>query len=344
MFKNIEIQFFEIEDNYRQKVLSYKEKLLSKEPQYIFYSSGTTGVPKSIVLEYNKILVSAGNTNGYFNLQSNHIFLLCLNVDFIAGFMVLARAMLAGAKLMVVSPSSHPFDQINSHFDFVSIVPAQIENIESNISKFNQSKPIVLIGGADISKSQLEILEKNKINAYQSYGMTETISHIALKKPTETYYHTLGDVQISTDERGCLVIDSRLLLNNKLVTNDLVEIKNEKEFEFRGRIDHVINSGAIKINLSKVHEIVQDLTLIPTNKIVVTSEENMKWGQIPIIIFEKNFLPNAESLKIIFKNLNQYFKSNIFSIKNIRTIDAIQYTFSQKVDVIKNKELAHKIN
>ena len=207
-------------------------------------TSGTTGTPKIITIKKEAMVHSAIATGNFFDLHPQDKALLCLSTRYIAGKMMIVRAMMLGLELDIIAPSSHLDDVVpNKSYDFVAIVPLQAEN---SLDKLNQFKKII-IGGAKVSDDLA--LKLNSVNAkiYETYGMTETITHIAAKRIGETYFNTLEHVTITIDDRKCLVIDAPSITNEKIVTNDIVEIHNEKQFKWLGRYDNVINSGGVKL-------------------------------------------------------------------------------------------------
>ena len=207
-------------------------------------TSGTTGIPKVITIEKQAMVNSAIATGNFFNLHPQDKALLCLPPRYIAGKMMIIRAMIIGLELDIIEPSSH-LDSLYEHqkYDFGAIVPLQAEN---SLVKLNQIKKII-IGGAKVSDDLALKLKEVNSEIYETYGMTETITHIAAKKIGEEYFNILEHVTISIDDRNCLVIDAPSISDEKVITNDIVEILNEKQFKWLGRYDNVINSGGIKL-------------------------------------------------------------------------------------------------
>ncbi|MCF6212494.1 MAG: AMP-binding protein [Flavobacteriaceae bacterium] len=215
-------------------------------------TSGSTGKPKVIQLQKEHIYNSALATGTFFNLKEKTTALLCLPPNFIAGKMMLIRALILGWHLDVVNPNSHPLDGNNKHYDFCAMIPLQVQNSLTELFRIKK----LIIGGATISNTLLEKLKPIKIDAYETYGMTETITHIAVKKLNhntlindrfESSFKTLPNVSILKDSRGCLVIKAPKVSGSDIVTNDLVEIIDSTHFKWLGRYDTIINSGAVKI-------------------------------------------------------------------------------------------------
>ena len=207
-------------------------------------TSGTTGAPKVITIKKQSMVHSAIATGNFFNLHPQDKALLCLPARYIAGKMMIVRAMMLGLELDIMAPSSHLDDLLpRKNYDFIAIVPLQAEN---SLDKLHQFKKII-IGGAKVSDDLATKLKEIKSAIYETYGMTETITHIAAKKIGEAYFNVLEHVSISIDERNCLVIDAPSISDEKIVTNDIVEIHNVKQFKWLGRYDNVINSGGVKL-------------------------------------------------------------------------------------------------
>lgn len=222
---------------------------LNDKPTISVRTSGTTGTPKTVFLQKEHMINSALATADFFGLEAGDTVLHCLPASYIAGKMMLVRAIVLGLQLDYVEPNSTPLTEVSKTYNFGAMVPLQLEN---SLTKIEQLKTVI-VGGAPVSeqlRNKIQIL-KNKI--YETYGMTETVSHIAVKKISqnqkgiEQNFEVLPDIKIRSDERGCLVIDAPMLSEETIVTNDLVEISNEREFKWLGRIDNIINSGGVKL-------------------------------------------------------------------------------------------------
>ncbi len=206
-------------------------------------TSGTTGEPKFVTMKKQAMVNSAIATANFFDLHPGDKVLHCLPTRFIAGKMMLVRSIIIGLEMDIMTPSSHLDDLLPSKkYDFVALVPIQAQ---AGLEKLNQFKKII-IGGAKLSETLTQQLKSCKAAIYETYGMTETITHIAAKRIGAECFETLPNVAISKDERGCLVIQAPNIVDENIVTNDLVEICSEHEFKWLGRIDNVINSGGIK--------------------------------------------------------------------------------------------------
>lgn len=290
-------------------------------------TSGTTGVPKVITIKKQSMVHSAIATGNFFNLHPQDKALLCLPARYIAGKMMIVRAMMLGLELDIMVPSSH-LDDLLPHkaYDFVAIVPLQAEN---SLDKLHQFKKII-IGGAKVSDDLASKLKNIKSDIYETYGMTETITHIAAKKIGEAYFNVLEHVSISNDERNCLVIDAQSVSDEKVITNDIVEILNEKQFKWIGRYDNVINSGGIKLFPEQIEA---KLASKIGNRFFITSLPDDVLGSKVVLIIEGleqvidttifNSLDKFEKPKeILF--VSEFVETETKKINRIRTLKKIK--------------------
>ncbi|MDX6187847.1 AMP-binding protein [Flavobacterium sp. Fl-318] len=242
-------------------------------------TSGTTGLPKLLRLEKRAMIQSALATGDFFDLSPGDKALLCLPVQFIAGKMMLVRSFILGLNLDVVSPSVAPLGLRKERYDFVAMVPLQVQN---SIEELKNVKKLI-IGGAKIDTVLEEKLLPLKTEIYETYGMTETITHIAAKRVGEAAFSILPNVKIAKDDRDCLVISVPAVSDQPIVTNDLVELVNENQFVFLGRIDNVINSGGVKLIPEQIET---KLTGKIANRFFVTSLPDSVLGEKLILVIE----------------------------------------------------------
>ena len=267
---------------------------LNNESFVFVQTSGSTGKPKKIVLQKTAMMASAKATGTFFNLQPKNTALLCLSADYIAGKMMLVRAITLGLHLDAVEPNSNPLEY--KKYDFVAMVPMQVAN---SLDKLHLVETL-LIGGTKVSYQLAESILKTNCKAFESYGMTETISHVAIKQIGAKPFTILPNVSISVDERNCLVIEALELSPNKISTNDIVEILNETQFILKGRIDNVINSGGVKIFPEEVEE---KLAKYISTPFFVASLLDEKFGEKVILVLEGN---TFEIENVIFSELSKF--------------------------------------
>ena len=220
-------------------------------------TSGSTGEPKSIQLEKEKMNQSAKMTGEFFNFKKGNTALLCLSPQFIAGKMMIVRALIWQMELICVKPDGHPLAILNQDIDFAAMIPLQVRNSIQKPSQLNRIKTI-LIGGGVLDKDVEKQVQGLNSRCCASFGMTETLSHVAIKtlngSEKSKSYKALKNISFSLDERSCLKIDAPALLSAPIVTNDMVELKSETEFEWLGRFDNVINSAGIKLFPEQIEE------------------------------------------------------------------------------------------
>jgi len=261
-------------------------------------TSGSTGIPKTISVSKQAMVNSALATGDFFDLQPGNKALHCLPVKFVAGKMMLVRAMILGLDLEFVAPKANPLKNNESDYDFVAMVPLQAQN---SINELKRVKKMI-VGGAKINNSLEKQLVKLKTESFETYGMTETITHIAAKKIGEKAFTVLPDVTISYDDRNCLVIHAPRISDEVIVTNDIVELINENQFVFLGRMDNVINSGGIKLIPEQIEE---KLAGKIDTRFFIASKEDKELGEKVILVIEGEKQAIDEA---IFSDLDKYEK------------------------------------
>lgn len=253
------------------------------ESEYIIaHTSGSTGMPKEIRLPKRDMTVSARATNRRFGIDSNSLLGCPLSVDYIAGKMMYVRAMEAKCEIIEMPVCNQVV--IDRTFDLLAVVPSQVENILQQKNANNRIRNLI-IGGAALNDKLAEELYAKGFNAFATYGMTETCSHVALAPITggELIFEAMPGICFETDTRGCLVINAPSYSFKKLVTNDIAELINNRQFKLVGRYDNVINSGGIKISPELLEKEISKWIDVP---FYVTGVADSKWGEIPVIVYE----------------------------------------------------------
>lgn len=216
--------------------------------EIILKTSGTTGKPKEITVVKQAMVNSALATGDFFGLHPKDKALCCLPVNFVAGKMMLVRAFILGLDIDFTEANAAPLKNLDKEYDFVAMTPMQTEN---SLDKLHLIRKLI-IGGSKINHSLEEKLKKIPSEIYETYASTETLTHIAVRKIGEEFFRLLPGISISLDPRGCLIINAPRISADKIITNDLVELKSENEFILLGRIDDVVNSGGIKLFPEKI--------------------------------------------------------------------------------------------
>ncbi len=295
-------------------------------------TSGSTGFPKEIKLQKKHVFQSAIATVTYFDLRENTKALLCLSSEYIAGKMMLVRAMTAGWDLQTVAPEKNPLEHIVGEFDFTAMVPYQVFHSLPNLDKVKK----LIIGGAAVPSELEQQLQKLKTKVFVTYGMTETISHIAVRplngKEKSTVFSALPKVTFSLGENGCLQIHAPEISEETIVTNDIVELLSPTSFIFLGRADNVINTGGVKVHPEMVEK---KLSLHIKQPFFIASEKDDALGERVILIIESEKQLRLEDYSEAFKTLSDYEKP-----KKIYTTAQFVYTETGK---IKRNEVLKKI-
>ena len=259
-------------------------------------TSGTTGIPKTVRINKQAMVNSAIATGDFFGLEPGNRALHCLPVKYVAGKMMLVRAMILGLEIDFVAPSSNPLAETEGIYDFVAMVPLQAQHSIKELKRVKKA----IIGGAKISNALEKQLMKLPTQMYETFGMTETITHIAAKRIGEKVFTVLPNVTISFDVDNCLVIHAPRISDEIIHTNDIVELVNENQFVFVGRKDNVINSGGIKLFPEVIEE---KLAGKIEQNYFITSKEDKELGNKVVLVIEGEKFPLDES---IFENLDKY--------------------------------------
>jgi O-succinylbenzoic acid--CoA ligase len=285
-------------DEYEKSVGDFVLDWFDNKSYLELNTSGTTGTPKIIRIEKQAMVNSAIATGDFFDLQPGDKALHCLPTKYIAGKMMFVRSFILGLDIDFVAPSSHPMLQNDTKYDFVAMVPLQAQN---SLAELNNVKKMI-VGGAKMNNALEKGLSNLKTQVYETYGMTETITHIAAKKIGEKAFSVLPNIKIAKDDRNCLVIDAPKISEESIVTNDLVELVGENQFVFLGRIDNVINSGGVKLIPEKIED---KLSPRIQSRFFVTGIQDADLGEKLVLIIEGE---NQTLEDNIFDGLDKYEK------------------------------------
>lgn len=295
---------------------------LKKKDAFTLTTSGSTGAPKEITLTRNQLQQSALRTISALGLTKNDTALVCLDTKYIAGKMMLVRAIEGNMKVIGVEPTINPLLKIKEPISFTAVVPMQLQEIlkdASSVKKLNQMKAVI-IGGAVVSKELLKRINDLTCAVFVTYGMTETVSHIALQRlngeHAEDYFSALPGITIETDKQNCLVIKLPEF-SEKIITNDVVELAGQGKFRWVGRYDNIINSGGFKISPEKVEKAIE--RFLPDQSFFVSAMPDERLGEKLVLIIEGEST-STDFLSTV-KNLHPYeVPKAVISIKKfIRT-------------------------
>jgi len=322
--KEVAYSFIKEGEPFEQVMGDFLLDWLDDKPFIKVKTSGSTGKPKSIKVQKQAMVNSAIATGDAFGLRPGFTALHCLPTNFIAGKMMLVRAMILGLELDVVEPKSSLKIPQNKHYHFCAMIPLQLQNSLDIAEQID----IIIVGGAPVSQPLLKSIKPLTTKIFATYGMTETVSHIAIKpingKCAESeHYKALTGVEISQNKKGCLVINAPHLSNGKIETNDVVELYSPTEFEILGRLDNVVN---------KLHpeQIERKLQSYISQLFFVIGIPDDSLGEKLILVVEGD----ADNLsKKAFENLDKYEVP-----KEIFSVNKFVETENQKIQ--RNKTLA----
>lgn len=276
------------------------------------HTSGSTGKPKRMEVEKRRMLASAKMTCDFLDLREGDTALLCMPLDYIAGKMVVVRSIVRGLRLVCIEPSSRPLQDIlpSEAPTFAAMVPMQVYETlrhEPDRTTLQHIRHLIIGGGAIDKELEQELIKlsestdtndtaKNTLNIWHSYGMTETLSHIALRRITEPYFRPLPGITISQDADRCLIIDAPHLCAETLHTHDIVEM-HDHMFRILGRLDNIVCSGGIKIQIEEVEALLRPMF---GDSIQLTSAPHPKYGEELVMLTTKNI--NTAELKACLPN------------------------------------------
>ena len=290
----------------------------------LVHTSGSTGKPKPMWVEKQRMLNSAHITCDFLGLRPGNSALLCMSLDYIAGKMMVVRSIERKLRLFSVKPSGHPLSDeslakmVEMDFDFVAMVPMQVYNtlqVPQERERLSRIKHLIIGGGA-IDDALAEELRSLPGAVWSTYGMTETLSHIALRRlngeEASEWYQPFDSVGVSLNSDGCLVIDAPLVCSEPLVTNDIAEIKQQETsshssdasssskvsfphvlFRIKGRKDNVICSGGIKIQIEEVENLLRQHLDAP---FLLAKKKDEKFGEIAVLVTESGDLEGVEAI------------------------------------------------
>jgi len=288
-------------NSFEQSTLAFCHRWLTGHQEYRLLTSGSTGAPKTITITCKQMEASARLTIHALKLKPGDTSL----------------SLLSGMNVIAVDPPSNPFDAIpqNQVIDFAAFVPYQLQTIllSSSSSRLNDIR-CAIIGGAPVDSNTRQKIQSARCDFYATFGMTETISHIALQrlngKQPQQYFEVLDGVQIEQDDRGCLVIYADYLGREKIVTNDFVEIVSDNKFKWLGRWDNIINTGGVKVSPEKVERAIQEIfdSLNITSRFFVTGLPDKKMHQKIALVVEAQPFEDAlqSSVEHAFEKIGRF--------------------------------------
>ncbi|MFK5983052.1 MAG: AMP-binding protein [Flavobacteriaceae bacterium] len=289
--------------HYEINIGIFLQQWLNDNEFVLVKTSGSTGTPKEIQLSKQQMINSAKATGVFFKLPEKTTALLCLPSNFIAGKMMLVRAMVLGWDLHIVAPEKDAITQYDNDYDFVAMVPYQVHHSLKSLDKIKK----LIIGGGAISEKLNQELQDVNTEVFATYGMTETITHIAVRRinglAKTNEYTALPNVKFSLNEKDCLVINAPEVSNEEVITNDIVQLNSATTFEYLGRIDNVINSGGVKLFPEQIEAKLSPFINLP---FIIASESDEKLGERLILILENDSNEISSNISEAFQNLSSY--------------------------------------
>ena len=329
--REVAYRFVKEGEGYQKQIGNFLLDWLDSKNYILVKTSGSTSKPKLIKLEKQAMVHSAIATGNYFNLKDGNKALHCLPTEFIAGKMMLVRAMILGLEIDIVAPSSNPLRLINKSYDFCAMVPLQLQNSIEKLSKIST----LIVGGAAVSNELQNQIQDSSCKIFATYGMTETVTHIAVRplngsNSISDSYNIFPEVSISKDDRDCLVINAPNLNKALIITNDVVELCSESSFKLLGRFDNVINSGGIKLFPEQI-----EAKLKPhiTDRFFIASKTDGRLGEQLIMVIESNVNTVDSST---FSDLDTYEKpKHIYNVERFIETDSGKIQRSKTLALLK---------
>lgn len=276
-------------------------KSYQDQTEFTFQTSGTTGEKKRIKVLKEQMIFSASATLKYFNLKPSQKVFLSLSTNYVAGKMMIVRAIIGKLILTLAPPSNYPSRYISEKYDFAPFVPMQmLDLLESGkIKNFDK----ILIGGGNVDSRILDPFADFKTAIFESFGTTETLTHFAIKRllpNKDNYFKTLPGFTVKTNNNNELILNKNQLIKETLCTKDLIKLKSESEFQWIGRSDNLINSGGVKIIPEEVEKKIQQHITTPFVIVGLTDE---KFGEIVVLVSEGK---TVDKLKNTALNISKY--------------------------------------
>ncbi|NRD19967.1 AMP-binding protein [Winogradskyella eckloniae] len=311
---------------------------LNNKDFLIVTTSGSTGYPKQIKLKKQAMVNSAIATGNFFGLEPGDKALHCLPSHFIAGKMMFVRALVLGLEIDFVEPAAQPIFDYDKTYDFCAMIPLQLKHTIKYIDNIKN----IIVGGSKVTKPLIEKIKGCSSKFYETYGMTETVTHVAVRSlesksgKKEPYFSALQNINFEQDDRNCLVIHAPKLVKESLVTNDLVELISETSFKLLGRFDNVVNSGGVKLFPEQIEDKIQPII---KQRFILVGVEDATLGEQLVLIVEQP-KETAEEILSAIKTLKTLDKFEV--PKKVYTIESFPETNNKKIQRKKALKLVLK--
>lgn len=327
------------QQEFLQDLEAFLQEWNNDEPTVWVHTSGSTGTPKPMQVEKERMMASARLTCSFLGLKEGDSALLCMPLQYIAGKMVVVRSLVAGLKLVPIAPCGHPLKDLKEAPAFAAMIPMQVYNTFQEPEEREKLMGIkhLIIGGGAIDDALGKALKDFPNHVWSTYGMTETLSHIALRRlngaEASEWYTPFDNVCIRLSEEGTLIIHAPNVCAEELITNDIAEINGEGKFRILGRKDNTINSGGVKIQIEQVEERLRHHLHIPFQ---ISARKNAKFGEIVVLIYN-NVGNEANIRKVCEETLPPYWVPKAYI-----AVDELPLTGTGKPDRATARRIANE--
>lgn len=325
-------------EDFLYELVVFLKEWFDESPEIPVKTSGSTGTPKKMRVRKEQMRNSARLTCRHLGLHPGEKILLCMPLQYIAGKMVVVRALTCGLELVLQKPCGHPLAGILPHLRFAAMIPLQVYNslqVPEEAKKLEDTE-IVIIGGGAIDKEMETTLQPFRNEIYSTYGMTETLSHIALRRingeKASACYQPFETVRLALSDENTLVIEAPSVCDTTLYTNDIAELCPDGSFRIIGRKDNTINTGGVKVQTEAIEEKLASFLNVP---FAITSVPDPKFGNRVVLLIAGD-LPDSFP-DMLERQLSKYERP-----KEIRQVDFIPTTETGKTDRPGCRELARK--
>lgn len=285
------------DESFRQELFTFLSEWFSPAETLMVHTSGSTGEPKPMQVRKDRMMRSACLTCSFLGLKENDTALLCMPLKYIAGKMVVVRSLVAQLNLLPITPSGHPLKGLENAPVFAAMTPMQVHNslqVPEEKELLRQIKHLIIGGGA-IDTTLANELKEFPHAVWSTYGMTETLSHIAMRRlngpEASEWYSLFEGVTIRLSQENTLIIHAPHVCDGELVTNDMAEIREDGRFRIWGRKDNTINSGGIKIQIEQAEALLKEHLSAP---FLVTSAPDSKFGEVVVLLTEEENQEHVE--------------------------------------------------
>lgn len=302
------------------------------------HTSGSTGTPKELRVEKRRMMNSAGMTLSFLGLNKNDSALLCMPLRYIAGKMVVVRALVGDLDLIPIPPAGHPLRDLKEVPAFAAMIPMQVYNSLQDAEESRRLREIkhLIIGGGAIDENLSAALSDFPHDVWSTYGMTETLSHIALRKlngrEATEWYTPFGGVTLAESAEGTLIIDAPAVCADTLQTNDLVAFDAKGRFRILGRRDNTINTGGVKVQIEEVEALLKPHLPYP---FLITSAPDEKFGERIVLLVAH---PDDATLRPLLSEACRVLPP-YWQPKQVVSVDEIPLTETGKPDRARAKRM-----